>query len=325
MGRSSLRGPADPFEIIAAWCAPRRLCGVRHDRTMPGKDALSAAIEDLYSHDPESFVDRRGALANRARQDGDTKAAHAITGLRRPTKAAWIINRLVRAEPEIAAGLAELGAQLRKAQRAFDGARLRQLTHLRRQMIDSAIRHAFAGQAAPSASLRHEVASTLEAGLADPDVAEQLRSGTLVRSAEWSGFGEAAHPLSAVLTQRPGSGSRPTSAQQNRAASTQRPGRASLTSTRATQTVARAEQRQQQAPQFAAAAAAAADALAAADTELDSAAAAEQEQDEKVGVLTAQLADARLRLNEARLRVRAARSRQRQAQRRLERARHRST
>lgn len=286
---------------------------------MPGDDALSAAIEELYSLDPQSFTARRGELATRARQIGDGTTARAISGLRRPTRAAWIINRLVRDAPGVASGLAELGAQLREAQRSLDGTRLRQLTQQRRRMIDAASRQALAGQAAPSAALRHEVASTLEAGLADPDVAERLSTGTLVRSAEWSGFGDSAPTLSAVPTSGPHRPPPAASPAANRTVATKSPRTASPAANHAAPTQVRAEPRQQEQKQ--ARAAATTSALAEANEELHSATAAELKQVEKVRLLTEQLSDARRRLDEARLSTRQARARQREAERRLDRTR----
>jgi len=262
---------------------------------VPGDDGCDAAIEELYSLDPEGFLARRRALAARARQDGDAKTARAISALRRPTKAAWIINRLVRAQPDVAVGLAELGTRLRTAHRSLDGTALRQLTVQRRTIIDAAVRHAFAlnGPAAPSASLRQEVAATLEAALADPEVAERLSAATLVRAEHWSGFGDSMPALSAVPPARPrGSAAKPPA-----------------TASSAPQT------RQRKA-------AATAEAVAQANRELRSAVAAEHDQDERVAMLVAQLADARRRQDEARLRTRQAKARQRDVHRRSDRTGH---
>jgi len=263
---------------------------------MPGDDALTAAIEELYSLRPEAFTNRRGALATKARQDGDPKSARAITALRRPTRAAWIVNRLAWAEPEVVARLAELGAQLRDAQRSLDGTRLRQLTQQRRKLIDAATRQAFdlSGQDEPPASLRHEVASTLEAALADPDVAEQFGAGTLLRCAQWSGFGDPVPTLSAVPTPQAERRPAKTPTHTKRNAATKPAGNAS----------------------------AAQEALEVANAELRSATDAEREQDKNVALVTEQLADARRRLDEARLHTRQANARLRDAQRRRDRTRH---
>jgi hypothetical protein len=280
---------------------------------MPGDDALTEAIDELYSADPDDFVKRRGALASQARQDGDPRTATAITALRRPTKAAWLVNRLVRTDPDVASGLAELAKNLRDAQRTLDGTQLRELTQQRRKLIDRAIRQAFnlSGQPESAAALRQEVASTLEAALADPDVAEQLATGTLVRSAEWSGFGDSTPTLSAVPPLR----AVEAKSSPKRSGVTKTSSKAPAEAKRAEPTeVSGARRRQERVAQ-------AEQALAAASDELAAAAAVEREQDDKLGQLAEQLADARRRLDEARLNTRQAKSRQREAQRRLDRAR----
>jgi hypothetical protein len=275
---------------------------------MPGDDTLKSAVDELYSIEPDGFTKRRDALAAQARRDGDAVAAKAIGALRRPTKAAWVVNRLAREDPDTARGLAELGQDLHKAQRSLDGARLRELTQQRRKLIDAAARKAFqlSGERDPSAALRNEVASTLEAALADADTAEQFTAGTLVRSAEWSGFGDAAPNLTAVPSppaERSAAkkeGSRGPAKQVDRKAAERE-----------------REEREQQRRQERLSGAE--DALAQATAELQAAEDSERAQQETVDLLTEQLADARRRLDEARLDARQAKGRQRDAQRRVER------
>ncbi|MEP7019589.1 MAG: hypothetical protein ABI808_02985 [Pseudonocardiales bacterium] len=293
--------------------AAREHASVRHDETMPGDDALRDAIDELYSADPEEFVKRRGALAGQARAAGDPTSATAITALRRPTKAAWIVNRLVRADPDVAGELAELAKKLRDAQRTLDGTKLRELTQQRRKAIDKAIRQAFkvSGQAESAASLRQEVASTLEAALADPSVAEQLGTGTLVRAAEWSGFGDATPTLSAVPPLRALSSQG--RAKASAKAGAKADGRAPATSRRAAPTESGAQGRRTERI------AQAEQAFTQAGEVLEAAASAEREQDENVRLRKEQLADAARRLDEVRLATRHARAKHRDAQRRLER------
>jgi predicted ribosome quality control (RQC) complex YloA/Tae2 family protein len=276
---------------------------------MPGKDTLESAVDELFSIEPGGFTKRRDALAAQARRDGDAVAAKAIAALRRPTKAAWVLNRLTREDPDTAHGLAELGKDLHKAQRSLDGARLRELTQQRRKLIDAAARKAFqlSGERDPSAALRNEVASTLEAALADADTAEHFTAGTLVRSAEWSGFGEPVPTLTAVP-------SPPAKRRATKKAASRAPDKpAERKSAEREREREREEQRRQQRLSDAQ------DALEQATAELEAADDAERAQQEKVDLLTEQLADARRRLDEARLNARHAKGRQRDAQRRVER------
>src|SRR5579864_6426549 len=96
-------------------------------------DLLREAVAELYSSDPAGFVERRGALVARARAAGEASTAKSIAALRRPTRSAWVINRLIRSDPGVPARLVELGDELRAAQGSLDGAAIRELSARRRQ------------------------------------------------------------------------------------------------------------------------------------------------------------------------------------------------
>jgi len=135
-----------------------------------------------------------------ARDVGDKRAASAIAALRKPTRAAWVVNRLARADPGAPARLAALAAALRAAEQNKDGPRLRELSATRGPLIDELTARALvsASVADPPTSLRDEVAATLTAALADPATAADFATGTLTKAAHWSGFGAA--EFSAVAT-----------------------------------------------------------------------------------------------------------------------------
>ena len=150
-------------------------------------DLLADAKAELYQADPDDFMPRRQELVARAREAGESAAAKQIGALRKPTRSAWVVNRLVRADPEVTARLAELAAELRDAGSSADGARIRELTAARARLVDELTRQALDDLPAPPAAVREEVTATLDAALADPEVAANL--GTLVRAAHWAGFG----------------------------------------------------------------------------------------------------------------------------------------
>ena len=154
-------------------------------------DRVAAAVAELYGMAPEDFTGRRGELAAAARGAGDRAAAKAIGALRRPTRAAWVVNRLARADPSAPPKLAELAAALRAAQQARHGPRLRELSAARGALVDALTAEALsvAGVPDPPLSLRTEVSETLTAALADPEVAAAFATGTLTRAMQWSGFG----------------------------------------------------------------------------------------------------------------------------------------
>jgi hypothetical protein len=155
-----------------------------------GTDFLAEATAELYGSDPEGFTERRAALAARARAAGDRPAARDIAGLRKPTRPAWMINQLVRADPGVADRLAGLGDELRAAAAALDGARIRVLSQARRRLIDTLIRQALqqAGEPSPPAGLREDLTATFGAALADPQVARDVAAGTLVRAVHRADF-----------------------------------------------------------------------------------------------------------------------------------------
>src|SRR6185437_16571808 len=164
------------------------------------RDLLRDAVAELYGVAPHEFVARRAALAAQARGAGDLPAAKQIAALRKPTQSAWIVNQLARSVPAAGTQLAELGADLRKAQRTLDGTAIRELSVRRRELIDDLTRQAFAavGQPVPPAALRDEVTTTLAAVVADPEVAGQFEAGAMARAARSDGFG-APGPLLTVV------------------------------------------------------------------------------------------------------------------------------
>src|SRR5712692_352445 len=155
------------------------------------RDLLAEAEAELYEADPDGFTARRTELAAGARDAGEPAAAKQIAALRKPTRSAWVVNRLVRSDPEVRTRLGALAADLREA---GDGARIKELTAARGRLVDELTRRALevAELPAPPAALREEVTATLDAAIADPEVAAGL--GTLVRAAHYAGFGLA--PLS---------------------------------------------------------------------------------------------------------------------------------
>ncbi|HEY3735230.1 MAG TPA: hypothetical protein VGL63_15065 [Streptosporangiaceae bacterium] len=316
---------------------------------MTGVDLVSEATAELYAADPDGFTERRAVLAGQARAAGEASAAKAIAGLRKPTRAAWTINQLVRADPGVPARLIGLGDELRAAEGSMDGARIRELSLARRQLIDALLGQALAlsGQQPPPAALREEVTTTLAAALADPEFAEQLAAGVLLRAERRPGFGFMTGP---ALTLVPGSGGgRPAGGAttiaprgRGRRASPAAGAPASGTSAggaltaRAAAAVeaARAERERRQALAAAAEAeraerererratiAEAEQALAEADQAAEAAAAAEHELENAVRLLSEQLDESRQKLIEIRLSTRRAKTAQRKAREALVRLR----
>ena len=238
-------------------------------------DLLAEAEAELYTAEPDGFTARRTELAERARDAGEPAAAKKITALRKPTRSAWVVNRLVRSDPEVRSRLGRLAADLREAS---GGSRLRELTAARAKLVDELTRTALDGLPASPAAMREEVTATLDAAIADPEVAARL--GALVRPAQYAGFGAfaAAQPAAPPRKTKPP------------------PEPAAEREARRREKIEAAER-----------------ALADADRDLESAISAERDLEDSVRRLEAELADARQRLAEARRRSYRAESRQQRA------------
>ena len=154
---------------------------------------LESAVAELYATAPDAFIIRRAELVRAARLAGDRALATAIGKLRKPTRSAWLVNLYARSASDELAELLELGAALRVAQEQLSTADLRRLSAQRNTVVTAASRRVVALAEArgyrASESVRQEVNLTLQAALADPTVAEQMRAGTVTEAHTYGGFG----------------------------------------------------------------------------------------------------------------------------------------
>jgi hypothetical protein len=290
-------------------------------------DRVQAAADQLYAADPAEFTDRRSDLVAQARADGDQAAARAIGALRRPTRAAWVVNQLARADPGAVDRLGRLGDELRAAESALDGDKLRELSQTRRKLLGQLTRQALdeAGVTDPPDALQQEVTGTLSAALADPQVAAGVARGQLAKSVQPAGFGfglaagddvdddepsapPAPSPRPPAPSPRPRTGQKgtgPTRAEARQAAQEQ------ADRERAQREQAERERQRRAIDE-------AGQTLAEADRVADSAQAAEADRQNTVRRLEQQLEDAQDALADAKRRSREARTAQRQARKALE-------
>jgi hypothetical protein len=146
-------------------------------------------LDTLYAAAPQDFTQLRTELSAAAKKRGDAEAAKQLKAARKPTTAAWVVNNLVHNEAQARDRLRDLSDQLRTAHAEMDGERIRALSAEQRQLVSRLTRDALtaAEQVNPSAALRDDVSQTLQAAIADPEVAARL--GRLVKAEQWSGFG----------------------------------------------------------------------------------------------------------------------------------------
>ncbi|MBO3740461.1 hypothetical protein [Actinoplanes flavus] len=161
----------------------------------------------LYEAPPDGFVAARAEAIAAARQAGDREAAKRLAALKKPTVAAWVVNLVALRRPELIEELVELATALRAAQRELRGDELRELSTQRRQFVSSlvaAARKLAVGAGAGAAKLPlGEVEATFTAALAEPEIAEQVRTGRLIRAVSHSGFGEVPRPRLRLVTDSP--------------------------------------------------------------------------------------------------------------------------
>jgi hypothetical protein len=177
-----------------------------------------AEAERLYGLEPEAFVAARDAAAKALRGDGRKAEAAAVVKLRKPSVAAWVVNRLARDEPDLVKALLDAGSKLREVQLAGAAASdLRAAIEAEARALDALMRPAatIAGDGRDTALERAR--DTLHAAALDPELAEDVRRGVVVREQQAIGF-----PLGATLPERPPARASGTSSKRKGAANAER-------------------------------------------------------------------------------------------------------
>lgn len=159
---------------------------------MPEPDPLLEIADDLYALPLADFTPARDALAKEHK--ADKALAAAIKGLRKASVAAWVVNLLVRRDPDQVDQVLAVGEALRDAQENLDATQLREFTKQRRQLTASvttaARRMAREEGVRTTQSVADQVEATLTAAMLEPDAARAVRSGLLVTALSATGLGD---------------------------------------------------------------------------------------------------------------------------------------
>ncbi|MGH8825244.1 MAG: hypothetical protein ACRDVN_12295 [Jiangellaceae bacterium] len=154
---------------------------------------LDDIADDLYALRPDAFIAARDEQVALARAAGRPALARELGRLRRPTQSAWLLNLLWRDQGDTVEQLLQLGDELRRAHTRGSGSELQKIASRRREIEADLLRRLRAlgsGEGVEvTANMTREAEETLTAALADAEVADELRSGRLVRPATYSGFG----------------------------------------------------------------------------------------------------------------------------------------
>ena len=153
---------------------------------------LANVADELYALPLAEFTAARNARAKQARSEGQPLLAKQIAKLPKPSTAAWAVNVLARRRREEIGQVLDLGASLREAQEGLDPAAMRVLGRERTRLLAAVVRDAreAAGELGVKVSdaAAEEMEQTLHAAMADPQAAEAVRSGLLVRTLTGSGL-----------------------------------------------------------------------------------------------------------------------------------------
>ncbi|MET0697216.1 MAG: hypothetical protein ABWZ58_07290 [Acidimicrobiia bacterium] len=152
---------------------------------MPGDDSL-AEVADLYILPLAQFTPARDGLAERLKAEGDSDQAKRVARLRKPSIAAWALNRAARSHPELVSKLVDSHKMLRHA-----GSRqaVEEASVTRRQAVAALTDAAMTELDKGSLQTRDRVNRTLLAVATDAKGETDLAAGTLVRELEPSGGG----------------------------------------------------------------------------------------------------------------------------------------
>jgi hypothetical protein len=148
-------------------------------------------LDELYREHPEGFVAGRNQLAKDLRAAGDRDAADRIKKLRRPSVAAWLINRTALSSPDPLEEFADASRRLEEAQgRALEGdenavAEWRDAAASERE-ANAAVVEAAAGLARDSGHSINQralelVGETLRAAAGNPNLRDAVMRGRVER------------------------------------------------------------------------------------------------------------------------------------------------
>ena len=149
------------------------------------------AVDRLYRLPPDEFVAARDELARQLRSSGDRDQAADVKGLRRPSVAAWALNQVARQRPDDIEALIDIADELRRAQEQAltggDADDLRKVSRRRRELVGQLTEVATTILSRTGRDARVQVpgiTAILDAAVANPGVADALRSGRLVAEPE---------------------------------------------------------------------------------------------------------------------------------------------
>ena len=193
-------------------------------------DDLETIAEELYALTPADFTAARNEAAKQAKDDGDKALSEQVKALKKPSAAAWVVNLLVREDPDEVTQMLDVGEALQRAQADLDGDALRELNKQRRKLIAVMAQKgrslARDHGVKVSGSVADQVEQTLHAAMVDSDAAAAVRTGMLIEPLAPEGFGglKVANAMAHTALGQDGPGSKATSGSKPRKGASRKTG-----------------------------------------------------------------------------------------------------
>jgi hypothetical protein len=141
-------------------------------------------VRELFVLPLEEFTAARNRLAKELRDEGDREGADRAGKARKPTVAAWALNRAAREEPALVEAMLKASDRLRDVQsRGARSADLKGASTARRRAVEHVADAAKQVLGGGAGAHEADITQTLLAAATDQEVRERLRSGTLERAA----------------------------------------------------------------------------------------------------------------------------------------------
>lgn len=156
---------------------------------------LLRVADELYALPISDFTPTRDARSKQLKASHDPEEsalAGPVKALRKPSLAAWVLNLLVRREPEQVEQVLQVGAALRDAQAGMSADELRALTRQRRQLTAAVTTQARTLAREEGIKVTEAVAvqveATLTAAMVSRACGDAVRSGLLVAALATTGL-----------------------------------------------------------------------------------------------------------------------------------------
>jgi hypothetical protein len=153
---------------------------------------LEDALDELYGADPSDFVDERKRLAKELKAAGQPEQAEQLAKIRKPTVAAWALNRLARDRRRDVDLLLDSGHRMRAAQAGVLRGEAReafeQAQRTERDAIASLVREAEQLLGGASGTVLEQIAASLHAAAVSEEGRELLAAGRFTQPLTLEGF-----------------------------------------------------------------------------------------------------------------------------------------